>query len=113
MKNLPSEVAEATSEVRKTFEQLQRCVCTTELFKNLQAAKLGTPHLESFLRKFFTKKGKDLETELGSSLNLGRDKILKLCMEFQAREVQKEEKRARRKFWKDRAKLEEAVGDKG
>ena len=112
MKNLPEMVARTKSEVTKLYEQLQRSVCTRELFSDLQAAKLGTPHLESFLRKFFSKKGMSLENELGRAAQLGRDKVIKLCMELQAREVQKEERRAKSRYWKGRLKLELVLGDK-
>ena len=105
MKILPTEVAVTISEVKQVYEQLLRGVCTRELFQNLQAAKLGTPHLESFLRKFFKKKGKNLDVELGRSMDLGKDKVLKMCMELQAREVQREEKRCRSRYWKIRARF--------
>ena len=112
MKTLPDMVARTRGEVMKFYEQLVRKESVVELFANLQAARLGTPHIEAFLRKFLTKKGRNLDTELSKGLRIGRDKLLKLTMELEARSAKKEEVKARSRFWKARRNLEELVQDK-
>ena len=75
-----------------------------QLFKKLQVQKVGTPTLEHFLRKFFSKKGGEqgFDQQIRGSKDLDKEKVLLLLLELTIRDCEGECRRSRARYWRCR-----------
>ena len=111
--NQPEEAARTKGQVRRQYNKLVRSEARTEVLKCLQVRRLGTPEIEEFLRRIYSKqgKGRGFDDKVNYGKDLGRDRIVKLILESKIRDAEKEERERRREYWKMRKKMAKEIGN--